>query len=260
MQLQKWAETNVDELPEQLRSDPKTQRHQTLLRESKRLCAIMLEIIHRDLTSASRKLPPLPKGSSKSTLGMILNGCDVENVLIGGPAMMGGIERGDVVVQIDGKDVKGENVLERLNMDDTPGNLVPLSIRKRGAGQLHEFSIERIPVASVLDRVQLFKLFTEQKNAIQRLLGPGAKPGGEQASHELRELESVTQQVITTWSKMVVPSRRVLPAAGRTVRACGVRARVVSVLLCALCGRVIIHSIHRLWTRNLRRSYCRRRF
>ena len=221
MQLTEWfPETNVDELPEQLRSDPKTQRHQALLRESKRLCATVLEVIHRDVISARRALPPLPKGSSQSTLGLMLNGCNVENALIGGPAMVAGLERGDAIVQVNGKDTNAENILQLLHDDDTPGSQVPLSIRKRGTGRQEEIAVERIPTASVLDRVKLFRLFVHQENVIRHLHHhhhPSshhhhhhhhlhAEPGAAQASRQLKELESTTQQAFATWTKMVVSS------------------------------------------------------
>ena len=42
--------TNVDGLPQQLQSDPESQKFQTLLHDSKHLCSRVLEIIHRDVT------------------------------------------------------------------------------------------------------------------------------------------------------------------------------------------------------------------
>jgi hypothetical protein len=50
LQLQEWRHTNVDGLPQQLQSDPESQKFQTLLHDSKHLCSRVLEIIHRDVT------------------------------------------------------------------------------------------------------------------------------------------------------------------------------------------------------------------
>ena len=142
-------------------------------------------------------------GSSRSTIGMILSGCHVDNVLVGGPAMMEGIERGDEVLQINGRDVNSENIHQLLIGDDVPGRKIMLSIRKRGTDRQENISVERIPTASMLDRVQLFRLFTEQQNLIKILLRPGAEAGGAQAS-QVEKLGSISEQVLATWSKTVL--------------------------------------------------------
>ena len=144
-----------------------------------------------------------PTGSSRSTIGMILRGCHVEHVLVGGPAMMEGIERGDEVLQIHGRDVNSENIHQLLIGDDVPGHKIPLSIRKHGTGRQEGIAVERIPTASMLDRVQLFRLFTEQQNLIKILLRHGPEPGGTQAS-QLEKIGSITDQVLATWNKTVL--------------------------------------------------------
>jgi hypothetical protein len=162
-------------------------------------------LILRHLTfRISGRNPVAPTtGSSRSTIGMILSGCHVEHVLVGGPAMMEGIERGDEVLQIHGRDVNSENIHQLLIGDDVPGRKIPLSIRKRGTDRQENIAVERIPISSVLDRVQLFRLFTEQQSLIKILLRPGTEPGGAQAS-QVEKLGSITEQVLATWSKTVL--------------------------------------------------------
>ena len=61
----------------------------------------------------------------------MLNGLVVENVVNGGPAFNSNmIERGDIILRVDGMAVSSDSVREALIGDDKPGGSVVLTIQK----------------------------------------------------------------------------------------------------------------------------------
>ena len=95
MQLKIWN-VQWSQLSDAVKQNTDVAKQQHLLEQSKKLCMVLIDIIHRDVLTVNRKYPPLPKGVPESTVGIMLNGCNVDNVLIGGPACSLGIEKGDL--------------------------------------------------------------------------------------------------------------------------------------------------------------------
>jgi S1-C subfamily serine protease len=62
-----------------------------------------------------------------------MNGTTVDNVVVGGPADNSKqLARGDVILSIDGNEVRNENVLLAMKGNDVPGSSVDISIARGG--------------------------------------------------------------------------------------------------------------------------------
>ncbi|MDX2425473.1 MAG: DegQ family serine endoprotease [Cycloclasticus sp.] len=68
----------------------------------------------------------------RDTLGIKNNGVLVESVTIGSAASNAGIQRGDVIMQLDGKDIKGVEHLKKLAKKALTGKFVSVLINRRG--------------------------------------------------------------------------------------------------------------------------------
>ena len=61
-------------------------------------------------------------------------GALVQGVSAGGPAALGGLRRGDIVVKFDGKDVADDRVMQRFVIETQIGRVVPVNVLRRGKG------------------------------------------------------------------------------------------------------------------------------
>ena len=113
LQFKVWNVAN-SLLSRELREVGGVAKHQALLEQSKRLCAMVLDTLHTEVMTVRKNLPPTPKGAPQSTVGIMLSGCLVDNVLVGGPACSVGIEKGDKIVAIDGIEVTIQNIHDHL--------------------------------------------------------------------------------------------------------------------------------------------------
>ena len=142
------------------------------------LCGELCEILNSNkqlLTESSQVCSPSETFSSRCTVGLMLHGVRVENTLIGGPSF-GLIERGDVIVRIDGEIVTESDVFERLRGCDLPGSQVLITVERYGsnsplsAKSLRDFEaldsrevdihVTRMATAQIADRRRMFDLFT----------------------------------------------------------------------------------------------------
>ena len=81
-------------------------------------------------------------GSSSSicTIGLMLNGCVIDNMMPGSSSfLIGKIRPGDVIESVDGKEARPENVVELIRGSDVPGSKVELKLRSsdRSFKELH---------------------------------------------------------------------------------------------------------------------------
>jgi predicted metalloprotease with PDZ domain len=143
-----------------LKQDKNVKTQWALFEQSKEICSLLLYIVHRDVSSVDQSWPSLPRGMPQSTCGIMLNGTRVDNVLVGGPACSLGIERGDIITEIDGMAVTPENVHDHLLGDDIPGHCVEISVQKHDNGPVQRYSIERTPTVTILDRRRLLEQLT----------------------------------------------------------------------------------------------------
>jgi PDZ domain-containing secreted protein len=108
----------------------------------------------------------------------MLLGTQVKNCLIGGPAF-GRLQKGDMIVKIDGHRVNEDNILPRLLGSDIPGSEVIITVHRRKEGDkddigseycgLHsniagvdelDIGLTRISTTEIADRRRMFDLFT----------------------------------------------------------------------------------------------------
>ena len=79
-------------------------------------------------------------------------GALVKTVVPDGPADKAGLLAGDVIVQLDGKDVPDPDSLKRLTADLAVGSRVPIGVYRDGKLKLVEVTIAEFPGAPVLLR------------------------------------------------------------------------------------------------------------
>jgi hypothetical protein len=100
--------------------------------------------------------------------GRILAGCEVDNLLIGGPAHDSGkLRKGDIIVAVDNEPVNCDNVRMSIFGSDTPGSSVLLTLQRDNA----TFSVLLVRKATkeIADRTRLFELFTAIKGKAKEL-------------------------------------------------------------------------------------------
>ena len=105
----------------------------------------------------------------------MLHGVKVENTLIGGPSF-GLLEKGDIIVRIDGEYVTENDVFEKLRGCDLPGSQVVITVERFGSSsplsikslkifdgsdtQEIDVKVTRMATAEIADRRRMFDLFT----------------------------------------------------------------------------------------------------
>jgi len=100
---------------------------------------------------------------TKSTVGIMLNDCVVDNLVVGGPAFNSRqIQPGDSILKIDGKAVSPDNILTHLVGPDIPGSTVILTVSKKG-GASKDIALKRMDTVIIAGRLKLFDLFTRTK-------------------------------------------------------------------------------------------------
>jgi chromosome segregation ATPase len=198
-QFQAWNAPSAQQLPTELRNQTDILQQEALCEQSKLLCMKVFESLHTDVLAVRRQMGVLPPGVPKSTVGLMLHGCLVDNVLTGGPACSMGFEKGDVIVQIDGHEVNTSNIHDYLLGDDIPGHFVEITIRKQGTGQIITVHLERASSAGIADRRRLFELFNalkvaaEKSHAAEKNTNP--RGGGTESQ--------IVDDIIALWTKMV---------------------------------------------------------
>jgi S1-C subfamily serine protease len=64
----------------------------------------------------------------------MMNGTMVDNTVIGGPAYNSKqLAHGDVILEVDGKEAKNENIFELFIGSDIPGSAVNIKLARGGA-------------------------------------------------------------------------------------------------------------------------------
>ena len=75
----------------------------------------------------------------RSTVGLLLNGAYVDDVIVGGPAFnTEQIEKGDTIVRVDNVEVTAENVQRALIGTDRPESTVTVTIKKGASSILRK--------------------------------------------------------------------------------------------------------------------------
>lgn len=129
------------------------------------------------------------------------DGLEVGYVFRKSPAAGAGLQKGDVIVTVDGESIKGEDVdLIVAKIKGPAGTDVTLGIRKAGKGRARDFKLTRaeirVPVTAnrtrevdgrTLGYVQLSTFSTGAGNALRRAFERVMKKGAEGVVFDLRE-------------------------------------------------------------------------
>ncbi|EKX55379.1 hypothetical protein GUITHDRAFT_131594 [Guillardia theta CCMP2712] len=114
----------------------------------------------------SYEYPLLVRNSAatKATVGLMLKGTVIDNIMIGGPGMnCRKLAIGDEILKVDGIVADVDNVVDLLVGTDVPDSPVNLLIRKKN-GTLEDISIIRMATSRIADRRQMFEYFTHIKD------------------------------------------------------------------------------------------------
>jgi hypothetical protein len=134
--------------------------------------------------------------------GTILAGCEVDNLLIGGPAHDSGkLRKGDIIVAVDNEPVNCDNVRMSIFGSDTPGSSVLLTLQRDDA----TFSVLLVRKATkeIADRRRLFELFTALKAKAKEL--------NEREISDRRRLLEMEDKSKTKRTPSCSPSRSPMP-------------------------------------------------
>jgi S1-C subfamily serine protease len=78
-----------------------------------------------------------------------MNGTMVDNTVVGGPAYNSKqLVHGDVILEVDGREAKNENIFELLIGCDIPGSTVDVKLAKGGSKVISAFLAQ--PIQSLL--------------------------------------------------------------------------------------------------------------
>ncbi len=134
-------------------------RHSALVEECKRLQtnalqATQADVMHVDMGKSEFR--------NRSTVGLQLDGCVVDNMVVGGPAFnCRRIHEGDTILSIDGKTVTNDNIMTSLVGLDLPGSAVTLTLDQKGVTK--DVSLKRMDSVIISGKLKLFDHFTRIK-------------------------------------------------------------------------------------------------
>ena len=104
-------------------------------------------------------------GASVCTVGLMLNGCTIDDTMPGSPSFLSGqIKGGDVVETVDGKGVTPETLVEAIRGSDLPGSKMDMQLRGPDR-TLKTVSLLRQPRKQVLERRDLFLMLDEMRSS-----------------------------------------------------------------------------------------------
>ena len=103
-------------------------------------------------------------GSDSTTIGLMFDErggkITIDYVMVGGPAFKSKkVDKGDVILSIDDKQVKGAAIITALQ--GKPSSSVTLKIQKKSTGRVEDVMLERMLTAAIADKRQMFDIFTQ---------------------------------------------------------------------------------------------------
>jgi ubiquinone biosynthesis protein Coq4 len=102
---------------------------------------------------------------SRTTLGILLNCCIIDRLVLGGPAWKSKLLKiGDEIVKVNGIRADRANIHELLIGDDVPGSSVSITLKTDGWHGLGKtVELKRMSAIAIADRVRMFELFSSMK-------------------------------------------------------------------------------------------------
>jgi len=151
-------------------------RHSAGVQHCVLLCRESIQTLDADITSSADGGDGVSAGANKATLGMILNGFKIDQMLAGGPAWTAGLEHGAEIVQVDGESTNVDNLHELLRGRDIPGSMVSLSVRLPETGEVRTAVLTRMPTRGIAVKRALFEHMADLKEhsrslADQKMMG-----------------------------------------------------------------------------------------
>jgi hypothetical protein len=134
--------------------------------------------------------------------------------MVDGPAFNSKmIDKGDVIVAVDGHVFKHDAVTDKLHGE--PGTFVTLAIKKGGAGKPADVVLQRVSTASIADKLTMFDLFIEIENQFKKTPAVGMQPQRPTSTSslpaskdELQKIPAVGTQLVddalSFWSEMMI--------------------------------------------------------
>ena len=113
--------------------------------------------------------------------------------VVGGPAWLL-LEKGDMIVEVDGVRVDDDDVQLALIGSDKPGSAVGIKVQRKGQG-LVDVRVVRAESRDLADKRALMEVFTELENKIDDCMG---------SRSDQLEGEKMVSEAIAVWSKMQV--------------------------------------------------------
>ena len=130
---------------------------------------------------------------TRTTVGIMFDRCVIDNMVVGGPAYNSRqLDRGDLVVEIDGRPVDKDSLSQMLVGKDVAGTPVAITVKKGGkTGAKKTVTLLRMPSEAIADRRRLFELFTTMK-------ARATLPRGRET------VEGMIDNAIELWTRMTV--------------------------------------------------------
>jgi C-terminal processing protease CtpA/Prc len=111
-------------------------------------------------------------GPVRVQVGLMMNGAVIDNMVIGGPAYNSEqLDKGDVILEVDGKPVNPDTLHEALLGADIPGTKFVVKVKKASSGgmwssdsgAIKNVTLTRMATEVIADRRRMFELFTDLK-------------------------------------------------------------------------------------------------
>lgn len=141
-----------------------------IITECLRLCEVLGLAMQSEISApaffSKKDAQDLP---SHTSIGVTLNGCMINNCLVGGPAFNSRkLDAGDVITTIDGMHVNASTIFAALVGDDVPGSKVTLDVHKKYGDRL-QVQLERVPSIELVDARKMAELLQALKKSAMRL-------------------------------------------------------------------------------------------
>jgi hypothetical protein len=130
------------------------------------LCTLVEEAISNDVLSVP--VDSISSGlgfQSRTTVGMLLVGMSIDNMVVGGPAYnCQQLNKGDLLMRVDDEEVGLHDIHEKLVGSDIPGTFVKVAVLSPETMEEKEVMLTRMATATIADNVRMFELFTALKD------------------------------------------------------------------------------------------------
>ncbi|EKX36879.1 hypothetical protein GUITHDRAFT_116901 [Guillardia theta CCMP2712] len=159
-----------------------------LIEKSESYCDLMHTLIEKDVLSVETQTFANASAGSRSTVGIMIKGVVIDNLLTGGPAANSKkMAKGDTILKVDGKSCTSDNVLDLLRGEDVPGSLVVLTLQRNR--EEFDVALARMATGELADKKKMFELFTAVKDHAVK--------------SQDRDVASIVDESITLWTNML---------------------------------------------------------